>query len=221
MGNRQAATAELLLWIDKLMPGSPNRGVYETTLAKLSDEEFSAFIARLESKEQILSLVAPNLDDQKLTIGNNLEVAKQLGHNFFERIWMTDPVTSICYLTVKKYLIIDLPLRRQQQLLVKKISIPVDNRHIDELSGQPTGPSKSARVSFPELQVLSAQGMDRSIEELIKFRGGDDKAFRAMNTQIIDTGGANLDSLSKFPTRVKSTVVLSTILKAMMLSNNA
>lgn len=219
MGNRKAATAELLKCIDMLLPGSENAKLYEERLSKLTDEEFEDYMRKLESGEEILSLIAPNLSKNKISLERNLKVAEKLGVKLFERLWLTDPVTGREYLTPVEYLIVDLPMRRQQQLLIKKIAIPEDNRHIDEMTGQPTGPSKGASLSFPELQVLSAQGMDRSIEELIKFRGGDIKAFLAMNRQIIETGGVSQDAIKRTPTKVKSTETLSTLLKAAHLDN--
>lgn len=220
MSNRKAATAEAIKWIDKLLPGSDNGKLLKERLDRLNDQEFHEYMEKLASGEEILSLVAPNLADIKLTIENNLKVAEELGHNFFERLWLTDPKTGTEYLTPVRYLIVDLPLRRQQQLLVKKISIPEDNQHVDELTGQPSGPSQGSKLSFPEIQVLYAQGLDRSIEEMIKFRGGDIKAFQAMNRQIHDTGGASLDAIKKTPTRVKSTETLGTLLRSMHLDNN-
>ncbi|WP_201285368.1 hypothetical protein, partial [Klebsiella pneumoniae] len=90
------------------------------------------------------------------------------------------------------YLVIDVPLRRQVQLLQSKATIPENNKHIDDLSGQSTGPSKGSKISFPELQVLFAQGLDSTITELIQFRGGDAKAFNAMNRAIIENGGVSI-----------------------------
>lgn len=221
MDHRKAAEASLLKWIEALLPGSPNTKIYKDRMAKMSDKEFEAFITRLETEEEVLSFIAPNLDDLKLTTANNLAVAEQLGHNFFERLWLTDHITDKTYLTPVRYLVIDLPLRRQQQMLVKKISIPEDNKHVDELSGQPTGPSKGARISFPELQVLFAQNMDKSLTELIKLRGGDEKAFRAMNAKVIETGGVSVDQIASAGTKVKSTQTLGTLLRAMHLRPTA
>lgn len=220
MGNRKAATALILKYIDKILPGSPNTAIYKKRLEAMSDKEFDAFMTRLESGEEVLSIVMPNLDEHKISVENNLKIAEELGHNFFERLWLTDPLTGKTYLTPVKYLVIDLPLRRQVQMLQKKSSVPEDNRHVDELSGQVTGVSKGSKISFPELQVLFAQGLDSTITELIKFRGGDAKAFNAMNRSILETGGASLEALSRVPTKVKSVVTLSTLLKAMHLDNN-
>lgn len=220
MGNRKAAMACLLENIEKLLPGSENRKLYEQQLGALSDEDFEKFINRLDSGEEVLSLIAPNLSEPKLSLERNLALAEELGHPLFQRLWLTDAKTGRTYRTNKKYLVIDLPLRRQQQLLVKKIAIPKDNRHVDELTGQPAGDSQGSSLSFPELQVLYAQGQDRSIEELIKFRGGDVKAFQALTRFVVETGGASQDAIKTIPTRVKSTETLSTLLKAMHLDNN-
>lgn len=220
MSNRKAATKELLKYIDKLLPGGENVKIYEEQLAKLTDAQFDAYMTKLESGEETLFLVAPNLSKNRLSVDRNLEIAKELNHNFFERLWLTDPHTGTTYLTPVPYLVVDLPLRRQAQLLNKKISIPDNNSHIDEMTGQATGPSKGSKLSFPELQTLYAQGLDRTIEELIKFRGGDTEAFRQMNAEMIDKGSVSLDALIDKGTRVKSTETLNILLKAMHFDNN-
>jgi hypothetical protein len=220
MSNRKTATKELLKYIDKLLPGGENVKIYEEQLTKLTDPQFDAYMTKLESGEETLFLVAPNLSKNRLSVDRNLEIAKELNHNFFERLWLTDPHTGTTYLTPVPYLVVDLPLRRQAQLLNKKISIPDNNSHIDEMTGQATGPSKGSKLSFPELQTLYAQGLDRTIEELIKFRGGDTEAFRQMNAEMIDKGSVSLDALIDKGTRVKSTETLNILLKAMHFDNN-
>ncbi|MCO6704853.1 hypothetical protein [Streptomyces sp. CHB9.2] len=219
MGNRKAATDMILRYIDKILPGSPNTEFYRTSLAAMSDKQFGEFMNRLESGEETLTINVPNLGKHKLDLQRNLAIAKELGHEFFEHLLLTDPTTGQLYQTPVKYLVIDLPLRRQVQLLESKSTIPENNKHIDELSGQSTGPSKGSKISFPELQVLFAQGLDSTITELIKFRGGDSKAFNAMNRSIIDTGSVNLEYLSQFGTKVKSVTTLSVLLKTIHLDN--
>lgn len=220
MGNRKAATAELLRLIDMLLPGSDNAKLWEERLEKLSDTQFDAYMAKLASGEEILSLISPNLSKHKLSIQRNLAIADKLGHKFFQRLWLTDAASGTTYLTPIPYLVVDLPLRRQQQLLQKKIKIPLDTRHIDELTGQPRDESKGSSVTFPEVQVLNAQGLDRSLEEFLKFRGGDEKARQAMERSIVQTGHANQDAIKRTPSRPKSTETLSALLKGMHLDNN-
>lgn len=219
MGNREAATKEIIKWVEEILPGGGNKEIYEKALSKLTNAQFDDYMKKLESGEETLSMVVPNLSKKKLDVERNLKVAKKLGHNFFERLWLTDPHTETVYLTPIRYLVVDLPLRRQAQLLNKKITIPDSSDTADVLTGQATGPSKGASISFPELQTLHAQGLDKTIEELIKFRGGDEEAYRAMNKSLVDTGSVSLDSIQT-NSRVKSTETLSTFLKAAHIQNN-
>lgn len=219
MGNRKAATAMILKYIEQILPGSPNTAFYAKRLPEMTDKEFDQFMKNLEDGTEILTIKTPNLSKQKLSLDRNLKIAKELGHEFFQYLILTDPTTGEVYKTPVKYLVIDVPLRRQVQLLQSKATIPENNKHVDELSGQSTGPSKGSKISFPELQVLFAQGLDSTITELIKFRGGDAKAFNAMNRAIIENGGVSIDYLSQFNTKVKSVTTLSTLLKTIHLDN--
>jgi len=219
MGDRKAATEFILKYVEKLLPGSPNRARYEEMFAAMSDKQFDAFMQQLESGEINLSIISPNLTKDRLDLERNLKIADELGHNFFQRLVLTDPTTGLSYLTPLKYMVVDLPVRRQVQLLQKKVTIPENNKHVDELSGQSTGASKGSKISFPELQVLFAQDLQSTITELIKFRGGDTKGFNAMNRSIYETGGASIEHLALAGTKVKSVTTLSTLLKAMHLDN--
>ena len=123
-GNRKAAEEVVLTFIEKLMPGSPNTQFYRDRFAAMSDQEFDTFMTQLEKEEIFLTIQAPNLSEHKLSIERNLAIAQELGHEFFERVWMDEGNDIPPYLSNHKYLIVDLPLRRQAQLLTKKISIP-------------------------------------------------------------------------------------------------
>lgn len=219
MSNRKAATEFILSHIDKILPGSPNRKRYEDLFAGMNDKQFDEFMKKLESGEVNLSIISPNLTKDRLDVNRNIKIADSLGHDFFQHLVLTDPTTGVPYLTPLRYLVVDLPVRRQVQLLQKKITIPENNKHVDDLSGQSTGASKGSKISFPELQVLFAQNLDSTITELIKFRGGDSKGFNAMNRSIYETGGASIEHLAKGGTKVKSVTTLTTLLKAMHLDN--
>jgi hypothetical protein len=117
-------------------------------------------------------------------------------------------------------MVLDIPVRRQVQMLTKKMSVPKDNLHIDEMTNQPMDESKGAGISFPELLALYSQGLDSSILEMIKLRGGDEKAYGAMERQIAEQGEVNIEPILEAGTRVKSTETLSVFLKAMHYDNN-
>lgn len=218
-GNRKAAEAVILTYVDKLLPGSANTQLYKDLFAGMADEQFDEFMTKLEQGEIRLAIIAPNLGEQHLDINRNLDLAEELGHQFFERIWIDDGNEVPPYLSQVPYLVVDLPLRRQAQLLVKKISIPEDNKSIDDFTGQPTGKSKGSKISYPETQIMAANQMDANLTEMLKFRGGDVKGFDAMNTAISKTGGVSLQAIAALGTKVKSTQTLSTFLTCMHLEN--
>lgn len=221
MGNREKATKELLYFIDRFAPGSDNRGIYETRINAMSDRQFDAFMQRLASGEQVLAIFIANLHEHRLDLKRNLEIAEELDYDFFQYLNLTDPATGQVMRTQVKHMVIDLPLRRQAQMLYKKMSVPENNQVVDERSGQATGDSKGASVSYPELQVNAAKGLDNMVLELIKFRGGDVKAFNAMNRSILETGEASLEDINaRGATSVKASQTLSILLKSMHLQNN-
>ena len=214
-GNRSATENFILKYVAKLVPGdTSNVQIYKDRFAAMDDKQFEAFMQKIESGEEMLAIVVPNLSEHKVTMENNLKVAEELGHNFFERIWITPNDGSPPYLTPKKYLVFTQVLRRPAQLLVKKTSITEDKRSVNDLTGQPaaTGKSRSSKISYPETQIMAALNLDNSLIEMLKYRGGDTKGFNAMNQSISKTGGVSLDALKKLNTRVKSTETLKTLL---------
>jgi len=219
MSQRKKATDAILYWIDRLLPGSDNVAYYKERLDAMENEEFEQYMRRLKDGEEVLSLTVANLSEKRLSVERNFEIAQELGHSFFQRLWLTDPQTQTQYLTPVPYLVMDLPVKRQAQMLAKKSNIPEKNDVADSVTGQATGPSKGSSLSFPELQVLQSQGLEKTIEELIKYRGGDEKAYRAMNRAIIRDGSVSLSQIQG-QSRVKGTETFSTYLKSAHLQNN-
>lgn len=217
--NRKAFIAYVATWVDKILPGGGNGAYLTERFNAMSDKELDDYVAKLATGEEILPLTAPNLAKEKLSMDRNLALAKELGHNFFPHLKLTDSATGITYRTPERYLVMKLSVRRQRQLLRKKITIPEGTRHVDEFSGQVTGPSKGSRISLPELQVLYSQDLTDPIVELIKYRGGDIKGQQLMYRSLMETGRVSMRNLERFNTRVKSTDTLSVILQGMMLSN--
>lgn len=205
--------------IEAILPGGPNKAIYEKLFSEMSDEEFDQLMLRYERREIRCSMLAPNQWPTKLSLERNLKLAEEWGHEFYKRIYRKDSPDGPTYLTNEKYLVVDLPCRPQAQMLEKKMRIPKDNRSIDDLTGQPSGASKGSKVSYPEVQVLAALDLQESIKELMKYRGGDIKGFDAMNASIDRTGAVSMDAIAPLAGEVESTRTLSTILTAMHLSN--
>lgn len=217
--------------LNDLLPGTKTIDAYEQAINKMSDKELEEFIQALENGVQdfpdpskpatTISLIVPNLvEGPQLEVERNLKLADKMGYDFFEQLWLTDPVTGQTYLTNKRYLCIHLPIRRQAQTLDHKISVAADDSKVDDLTGQVTGESKGSGVSYPEIQMLDGQGLTNTINELIRARGGDEEAWRIMKRQIIDSGEFNNEVLDKIDTRAKVNESFRHILSGMHIKNN-
>jgi hypothetical protein len=219
--SRALAEKELLYFIDRFAPGSPNKAMYQRLMGEMSDTQFAEWCDKLASGAETLALYIPNLNEHKLSMERNFEIAEELDYDFFHHLHLTDPHTGQITRTEAKHLVLLLPFRRQAQMLYKKMSIPETNQSVDDRSGQATGASKGSRLSYPELQVNAAKGLDSAVLELIKFRGGDEKAYNAMNRSILETGEASLEAIAATtPSKVKASSTLATFLTSMHLKNN-
>lgn len=218
-GNRAAAEHEILTLIEEMCPGSENTQLYRDKFASMDDVQFAQFIEDLDTGKVNLAIVSPNFAPNTLNTARNLAIAERLGHRFWQRIYMPAKDGKPAYLTPVPYLVVDLPLRRQSQLLDKKISIPDHNNSVDNFTGQVTGESKGSRMSFPEIQVLRARGLDATLTEFLKYRGGDERGFIALNAMMNRTGGASQRAIEPFSGKVRSTQTLKSFLNGMHLKS--
>lgn len=217
MSNRAAAEAFILKQLQELAPKGETASFYKERFDKMSDKDFAEFIERLANGQEHLVLIVPNFSNSGLSVERNLKLAKQLGHKFFQRLWIGKQDDQPAYLTPIEYLVVDLPVRRASQLLIKKISVPEHNKTIDILTGQPTGDSKGSKISYPEVQNLAAMGLENCVVEFMKYRGGDLKGHNALNAMISRYGEAKQETLKNFASGVESTKTLKTFLSSMHL----
>lgn len=222
MFNRTAATAELLKLMKELDKTGKHFEFYNEVLPKKTDEEFKLFIEGIVSGQNPLFVNIPNYDKETgISVDNNIAMAKGLGYEFYQRIWVTDPISGVEYLTPLKHLVYDSPVCRQTQTIEDKISVPKNNKSIDNTTGQPAGDSRSAQFSGPEVMIFNSIGLDEPLLELMKFRGGDNPSRRYTENMIIKTGSASMyatPGASLRPTR--SVKTLSIILNGMGFANN-
>lgn len=214
MDPRDAFITQLMSDFDEIAPGHLMGDYYRTYLTKLSAAQMSEVVRKIENGEEYLPLVNPNLSGVVLSVDRNLKIGKKWGWNFFPRIWITDPSDpDVTYLSNPKYLVIPLPVRRQAQTSEAGLSTPLDNNQQDELTGQVTGVSKSSAMTAPEVQILGNEQLYNTLEEFLKPRGGDNKAYQAMEKSIIQTGTGTLAEARAAGTRAKSADTLSVLMK--------
>lgn len=213
--NRASAEAFILKFMKDLDPSGYNVKKWETILSELTDKQFDEYMQGLRNSKEFLVCFKPPFEANGITIENNLKIAPKYKVKFFQKLDITNNKELPDHRTPIEYLVIDLPVRRQSQNLIKKINIPEHNKVVDQLSGQPTGDSKGAKISYPELQVLNSMGLEKSLEELIKFRGGDKGGFNAYNAMFLKYGTANLRTLNNYSSGVESTKTLRAYLMSM------
>lgn len=219
--NRKAAEALILKWVSKIDPTGTNSKMYKDEIfPAMNNEDFDNWMKAIEAGTDYIFINVPNLTGKGVSVANNLKVAKEMGVNLFQKIELTDPVTGKRYMGVRDYLIIHLPVKRQIQMITNKMSIQDADVKYDDLSGQVAGSTKGASMSFPETLVLYSQGLDNTLEEFLKVRGGDQMAGRVVNETVINQGNGSIKMIEDLPSRAKSSTTLSTIMKAMHLDNN-
>lgn len=217
--------------LNDMVPGTPTVQAYEKFIMGLSDKQFEEWILALENgvldfpepNKPVagINIIVPNGSGHgQLDVGRNLKLAKKMGHEFFEQIWLTNPTTGRTTLSNRRYLCMHLPIRRQAQTLDHKISVSNGDSQVDDLTGQVTGDAKGAAISYPEVQMLESQGLVHTINELTKTRGGDEEAWRMMKRNLIDTGNFSTEILDRMDTRAKVNKAFYNILSGMHIKNN-
>ena len=198
--------------------GDTCRG-WRRTLSGMHDKPFTEVIEHLRKKECQLDVVMPNMKKTP-KIPNLLKAAQMVGLKTSHRLWLPDRTRpGKKFLTNEKYLVLEIPIRRAQQEWDKKLQVPERDNHVDALTGQVILGDKACHLSAPEIQSLSARGLEKTLQELVRVRGGDVVAYGDFNRQLQEAGEARLDSLDP-RTRARASVISHVLLQSMMIENN-
>lgn len=206
-------------YINSFNPGNQNVSMYREIFDGMNDTEFGNLMERV-GKGQTLPYYDPNFTGSPSVIKNALTVCDKLGIEIFQRMWVTDHTTGVKCLTLHMYRCSHLPFRRNSQHAAKKKSVALDNLHIDQLTGQATGPSRTVQLSYPEVGVLDSMKLPYGINEMMNFRGGNQQAYREYRRSLLTTGRvtqAHLSTINSLPT---STTTIKSLLLGMHIDNN-
>lgn len=203
---------------DKIDPSKTNSKIFRGVVDKMSDKEFDQFMNYIKEGKYQLHIIAPNL---KINLKNEniLKAADSVGCQLFHRFWVDDPSTGRKFLTDNEYLVIQVPIRRQQQFLDEKIAVPDHDRTIDGMTGQVTGDSRNCSVTNPEIQILAARGLNNTLQEFVNVRGGNINNYNDFRRALEETGECNLGDLDP-NSKTRVAVVGGVLLKSMMLDTN-
>lgn len=203
----------------KLMePGGTNYELYKQKFASMDDKAFEKFMTEIKDGKRKLPFMMPNM---KVVLQQKdlVKAADACGAEIFSKITYEDPVTGITYTTPHECIVLNLPVRRTRQFLQHGLSVPEGDSRVDSLTGQVMKPDQASKFSFVEMQLLRGRGMDATIREFMKIRGGDLDAYASYKQQLEETGTFSQESLN--PNSMPRTVmVLHTALRCMGIGNN-
>jgi len=211
---RKAIEAFILKYVQKVDDSGSNRDLYKKVFLEMTDKKLEELV------KSPIPIYAPNGGPVNIDHMRNIDIMRELGYDPEQYCWITDDKTGATSRTIYKHLVLRLPVRRQTQMVDKKISYAEHNRTIDNSTGQTVGKSKGSSFSFPQMYVMYAKGYDNTLREFINTRGGNVKASKAVDREIRLTGKSSRRFEGMENTRVKSTVTLGNIFKAMHIQNN-
>ena len=191
---------------------------YQDKFAKMSDKDLADFMQRIRDREEVLVIYSANTVD-RLSLPDLVDTAKKIGLELFERIRMYDTTNDTYYYTPHKMLVLQCPIRRMAQFVDHKLSVAEGDSRIDMLSGQVVKPDQAASLSEPETRCLYARGLNKTLRELLKFRGGDVVAFAEFKRELEETGTTTVDRDTG--TKVRSAVTLDVLYSGILIESNA
>lgn len=212
---RKKAEASIIKYMNDIDDTGFNGNFYKEHFSKMSDTAFDQFMKDIRDGSKQLVVFVKHFKSKGMTSEKILDVAKKNKIPMFEKLEFTENPDVPDFTTPMEYLLLDLPVRRQSQHWVKKISVPDDNKVIDYSTYQPTGDSKGSSLSYPEMSVLRGMNLHNSIEELARFRGGDKGGWLAYNASAEQTGEISLGAISPYTTGVESTNLIKMYLLGM------
>ena len=219
----KAARTKIENYVYKVMtildPAGDNTKRWKTFFAGLDDKGFEKFMQNLADKKVAMNLVMPNMK-KTLRIQDLLEAARAVDYKTSHRLWMPDRTRpGKKYLTNERYLVLTLPIRRAQQEVDKKLSVPERDNKVDALTGQVVSVDKASSISAIEIQSLHVRGLDQTLSELVRVRGGDINAYGDFSRQLEENGSAKLSSLDP-RTRARAATIGKVLLEGMLIENN-
>lgn len=216
---RSEIEALILEVLDLLDPSKENSSRYATMFKSMNDADFDTWMNRLANKEEKLHVFFPNMMTP-LKMPNIIAAADHINVPLFSRIKMYDESTQREYTTPEEYAVILGPVRRLQQHVQSKMSIPEGDTHIDQLTGQVTKPDKGSGMSVPEMLILMSKGLPASLVELTNVRGGNVISYSSLKSMLEENGSASLSEIGVGSTKPRSAVTLGILLKGMGIDNN-
>jgi ASC-1-like (ASCH) protein len=194
MASKRKALISYVQSLSGIDPNGTNVKRYVDMFTNMSDKELTTFMTNMREGRVQFNFSVPNMT-KRISLDQILATAKKVDVKLFDYVWFYDKELKTHYRSRHKLPILRLPLRRMQQFLDKKLSVPDSDRRIDMITGQVTGKDRASSVTAPEIQALSAKGLKNTLNELVTVRGGDINAYGSFRAMLEETGSASLKNI--------------------------
>ena len=193
-GNRKAMEEFILKAVRKMDVTGRTFELLKEQFAKMDDKRFHAWYLDIKEGKDFVPIYMENhMDGKRITTSHALDVCEEYGIPIFQRYWYRNPATGVKALSNKPVPFIHVMTRRQIETLFNKISVAEDNSRVDTLTGQPIGGASA--ITQPETLVYEEKGLEGSLVEKLKYRGGDIEGGRLFDQAIIETGKVSTTQL--------------------------
>lgn len=217
--SQKQAIAHIIKVINTMDPSGNNTKRYKAYFNKMKKTQFDKYVKRLKTGEAQIYVEFPNLNSI-IKIENIYKAAELTKTELFQKIWLSDPITGERILSNERYLIANVPIRRMQQTIFKKLAVPDSDNKTDTLTRQVMGDDRSSGFSNPEVQVMYAKGLATTLTEFMKIRGGDPVAYSEFKRQLEEGGSANLKQIMKTPSNAAVVRLIDNMFRGMNLDSN-
>ena len=204
--------------LDLIDPTKDNSRRFSDMVNVMNDKQFAEYMQNLIDHKVQIDIIMPNMK-KHLQMNDIFAAAKKINCKLFDRVWFYDLTTGKEFLSTEELPIFRVTVRRQEQMLDEKLSVPDSAQKIDAMTGQVTGDDRKGGFSQPEIQIMYSKGFKNVLKEFVKIRGGDVHAFADFERQLEEQGTGSMDQI-KVVSRARSGAVLSTWLEAIHLENN-
>lgn len=190
---------------------------------KMTDDQFIAYFTSIvndNKKHLYIELQAFDNEPDYETLEKAADVVGDNYHHLWDYVCMRHFEDGKEFYTKEKILTGYINIRRVQQIVNHKNSIPTDNNKRDSKTGQVSFESKAARVSDLEQFALICQGNYNILKEMFGPRGGDRVMRDAMEHQIAVSGNTELSTMVDNRLNKTSLMTANTYLTGACLDSN-
>jgi len=212
-GDRKKAEKDILNLVSSISTYKKNIELYKAKFAKMSDKEFHEMMVKFDEGKGYPNIVVPVRGDYGIDVKRNIKLFEEIGYEFeTKQVLMDDD--GFEYISPVPVVVLELPYVKPKQDIYNSVSVPEHNRIRSSVTNQVIGVSAAAKVSGPEVQVLSAIGANNTLEELIVVRGGDVGGSNRLHTAIEKTGQADLRDIREHYVGTGATSTLEALFMA-------